>query len=98
MLVITSPSSSRGPVHQGEAHVPQTEHDGKVEVVNPPGSGRDEDINEERHGVEAVEEDIEKLLVGPGHEMVLHHDRVEEGPVHQGDKYRHRARHVLHCP
>ena len=98
MLVITSPRSSGGPVHQGEAHVPEAEHDGEIEVVNPPGSGRDEYINEERHGVEAVEEDVEKLFVGPGHEIVLHHDGMEQGPVHQGDEHRHRARHVLQGP
>ena len=98
MLVVTSPSPPGSPVDQGEAHVPQAKHDGEVKVVNPPRSGRDEDVNEERHGVQAVEEDIEELLVGPRHEIVLHHNRVEEGPVDQSDEHGHRARHVLQGP
>ena len=98
VLGVAPPSAAGRPVHQGEAHVPEAEHDGEIEVVNPPGSGRDEDINEERHGVQAVEEDIEELLVGPRHEIVLHHDGVEEGPVDQSDEHRHGARHVLQGP
>ena len=71
MLGVAPPGPAGRPVHQGEAHVPEAEHDGEVEVVNPPGSGGHEDVHEERHGVEGVEEDIEELLVGSGHEIVF---------------------------
>ena len=45
-----------------------------------------------------MQEDIEELLVGAGHEVLLYDDGVEQRPVDERDEDRHGARHVLHRP
>ena len=92
------PHTPRRPVDQGEDHVPQTEYDGEVEMVDPGWSGADEDVYQEGERVEAVEEEVEELRPGPLHHVIFHHKGVEGNPVDQRDEQRHGGGHALQGP